>query len=211
MSREVLRVWRGRVGAADVAEYEKYSTATAVPHLTGFDGNRGLYLAHRETGGVAEFASFSLWSSWDAVGAFAGDDPDRIVDLPDDERFLVDHWKAMENYEVFRSAPVSEPARIVRVWRGATRSSDGDAYERYLDGTGFAEYKATEGNRGVFLTRRDIDGKAWLCCVTLWESMDAVRAFAGDDPERAVFYPEDDRFLVDRELTVSHYTIYAGA
>jgi hypothetical protein len=41
--------------------------------------------------------------------------------------------------------------------------------------------------------------------------MDAVRAFAGDDPERAVFYPEDDRFLVDRELTVSHYTIYAGA
>ena len=35
--------------------------------------------------------------------------------------------------------------------------------------------------------------------------MDAVRGFAGDDVEKAVFYPEDERFLVDRELTVSHY------
>jgi hypothetical protein len=37
--------------------------------------------------------------------------------------------------------------------------------------------------------------------------MDAVKAFAGDDPERAVFYPEDDRFLIERDLTVAHYEV----
>jgi len=43
--------------------------------------------------------------------------------------------------------------------------------------------------------------------VTMWESMDAVRAFAGDDPERAVYYPEDDEYLLEREPTVSHYEV----
>lgn len=44
---------------------------------------------------------------------------------------------------------------------------------------------------------------------SLWDSMDAVRRFAGDDPEIAVFYPEDDRYLVDRDLTVRHYEVDA--
>ena len=43
--------------------------------------------------------------------------------------------------------------------------------------------------------------------MTVWTSMDAVRRFAGDQPEQAVFYPEDDRFLVDREVTVRHFDV----
>ena len=43
--------------------------------------------------------------------------------------------------------------------------------------------------------------------ISLWESMDAVRAFAGDDEHVAVFYPDDDRFLVDRELHAHHYDV----
>ena len=43
--------------------------------------------------------------------------------------------------------------------------------------------------------------------ISHWESLGAVRAFAGDDVEKAVFFPEDERFLVDREVTVSHYEI----
>jgi len=42
---------------------------------------------------------------------------------------------------------------------------------------------------------------------TLWDSMDAVRGFAGDDAETGVFYPEDDRFLVERDHTASHWTV----
>jgi heme-degrading monooxygenase HmoA len=46
---------------------------------------------------------------------------------------------------------------------------------------------------------------------TLWESLDAVKAFAGDDYERAVYYPEDDRYLVERDLRTSHYEVVDDA
>jgi heme-degrading monooxygenase HmoA len=43
--------------------------------------------------------------------------------------------------------------------------------------------------------------------VSWWESLDDIRAFAGDDVERAVFYAEDDEYLVARETTVTHYEV----
>ena len=46
--------------------------------------------------------------------------------------------------------------------------------------------------------------------VSLWDSLDAVRAFAGEDIEKAVFYPEDDRFLVEREWTAAHFEWITG-
>jgi heme-degrading monooxygenase HmoA len=206
----LLRIWRGRIQRSDVEEYQRYQVGTALPRMSSIDGNDGLYLARRDDGDAVEFATFSLWSSWDAVRGFAGDDPDHVVDLPADERFLVDGWRTVVNYDVFRSVPATDSVKIIRVWRGATRRSDGDAYENYLEKTGFAEYSATDGNRGVYLSRRDIGDRAEICCVSFWESWDGVRAFAGDEPERAVFYPEDDRFLVERDLTVAHYTVYAS-
>ena len=99
--------------------------------------------------------------------------------------------------------------QIMRVWRGWTRRADAEAYEEYLLGTGFVEYAATPGNAGVRMTRRDEDANTEFCLVSFWSSWDAIRAFAGNDPEKAVFYPEDDRFLVDREWTVRHYEIFA--
>lgn len=42
---------------------------------------------------------------------------------------------------------------------------------------------------------------------TLWDSLDAVRAFAGPDYETAVFYPEDDRFHIERDPTTTHYRV----
>jgi heme-degrading monooxygenase HmoA len=56
---------------------------------------------------------------------------------------------------------------------------------------------------------RDLDGgRTEVVTMSFWESMDAVRRFAGDDPERAVYYPEDDDFLVgEREQTVQHFRV----
>lgn len=96
---------------------------------------------------------------------------------------------------------------IARTWRGATAARDADAYLDYLHRTGLAEYAATPGNLGVLALRRSDGDRAELLLLSLWESMDAVRRFAGPEPERAVFYPEDDRFLVDRDLHVTHYEI----
>jgi heme-degrading monooxygenase HmoA len=96
---------------------------------------------------------------------------------------------------------------VARQWRGAVRGEDADAYAEYIRGTGMAEYAATPGNRGAWMLRRDLGELTEIVTFSLWESMDAVRAFAGEDPERAVFYPEDERFLVERDLTVTHYDV----
>ncbi|MDR8415163.1 hypothetical protein [Nonomuraea sp. 3-1Str] len=99
---------------------------------------------------------------------------------------------------------------IVRTWRGWTRAQDASAYEDYLMRTGFPGYASTPGNRGAYFTRRDDGDRTEFFLISLWESWEAVRAFAGDAPETAVFYPEDDAYLVDRELTVEHYEVFAG-
>jgi heme-degrading monooxygenase HmoA len=96
---------------------------------------------------------------------------------------------------------------IARIWKGAVRREDTDAYVSYLKETGVAVYAATPGNRGVWMLRRDVGQRTEFVMFTLWESLDAVKAFAGDDYERAVFYPEDERFLVERDLTASHYEV----
>jgi len=96
---------------------------------------------------------------------------------------------------------------IARTWRGWTAAADADGYVEYLHQTGVKGYRETTGNRGVFLLRRISGDRAEFLFVTLWESMEAVRAFAGDDESVAVFYPEDDAFLVDRERHADHFDV----
>jgi heme-degrading monooxygenase HmoA len=100
---------------------------------------------------------------------------------------------------------------IARIWRGSVASSDADAYADYMMATGVPGYADTPGNRGVYMLRRETGDTCEFLMFSLWDSMEAVRAFAGDDPERAVFYSEDDRFLVDRELTVQHWQVHNGS
>jgi heme-degrading monooxygenase HmoA len=96
---------------------------------------------------------------------------------------------------------------VVRTWRGWTRAGDADRYVEYLRETGLKEYRATPGNRGAWVLRR-LDGeRCEFVTVSVWDSLDDVRGFAGDDVERAVFYPEDDAFLVERETTVRHWEL----
>ena len=96
---------------------------------------------------------------------------------------------------------------IARIWRGAVRREDSDAYADYMRGTGLREYRETAGNRGAYMLRREEGELTEFVMFTLWDSLEAVKAFAGDDPERAVFYPEDERYLVERDLTVQHFEV----
>jgi heme-degrading monooxygenase HmoA len=96
---------------------------------------------------------------------------------------------------------------IARTWRGWTSADDAARYTDYVNQTGVPGLAGTEGNRGVYLLRR-IDGeRAEFIVLSLWESLDAIKAFAGDDVDKAVFYAEDDAFLVEREWTCLHYEV----
>jgi heme-degrading monooxygenase HmoA len=96
---------------------------------------------------------------------------------------------------------------IARTWRGSVRRSDADAYAKYIEETGFAEYGRTPGNRGAWMLRRDEGDRSEFITLSLWESEAAIRAFAGDDIEAAVLYPEDERYLIDGASSVTHHQV----
>ncbi|HSK14585.1 MAG TPA: hypothetical protein VK915_00305 [Gaiellaceae bacterium] len=97
---------------------------------------------------------------------------------------------------------------IARWWRGwAAATEDADAYEALLRGEIFPWVRSFRGQRGAYLFRRDVDGEVEFATLTLWESWDAVRAFAGDDPEVAVV-PDAARAVLSRwDERSAHYEI----
>jgi heme-degrading monooxygenase HmoA len=96
---------------------------------------------------------------------------------------------------------------IARIWRGVVRTEDADKYAEYIRDTGFIEYAETPGNRGAHILRRDEDGRTEFITLSLWDSREAIEAFAGEDIEKAVLYPEDERYLIESEDTVKHYEV----
>jgi heme-degrading monooxygenase HmoA len=100
---------------------------------------------------------------------------------------------------------------IARIWTGATRDEDADAYEEYMHQVAVPGYTNIPGHRTLLMLRRSRgDGSTEFTMVTCWDDMDSITAFTGPDPERAVFYPRDEQLLVHRDLTVRHYEVYGS-
>jgi len=98
---------------------------------------------------------------------------------------------------------------IARQWMGETLESDADTYSKYLEETGVGEIRATKGNQAVWLLRRIHEGRAVFMVLSLWDSFESIKAFAGPDYERAVYYPEDEKFLLKFDPHVTHYEVMA--
>ena len=97
---------------------------------------------------------------------------------------------------------------IARIWHGKTTVSKADAYmKEYFLQTGLADYQGTEGNLGVIVLRKDETDQADFLMLTLWESADAIRLFAGDDINKARYYPEDKKYFREMESNVVHYKV----
>jgi len=96
---------------------------------------------------------------------------------------------------------------IARIWHGITPKSKADEYVEYLNRTGIPDYQATEGNRGVHVLRRIEGEQAHFLTLTFWDSVDAIKKFAGEDFEKARYYPEDKDFLLEFEEKVTHYEV----
>ena len=96
---------------------------------------------------------------------------------------------------------------IARIWHGITPASKADAYVDFLNKTGVADYRATPGNLGVHVLRRIEGDRAHFLTLTFWDSVEAIKKFAGPDYEKARYYPEDKDFLLEFEQNVAHYEV----
>ena len=95
---------------------------------------------------------------------------------------------------------------ILREWRAEIRRTLKHEYVDYVSSTGLPGYRSTPGNLGAVIAVRDLDQeRAEVVTLSWWKDEKSIRAFAGEDIERARYYPEDDRYLLTRPENVHHY------
>lgn len=100
---------------------------------------------------------------------------------------------------------------IWRIWHGRTTPENADRYEALLRSHILPGIHRVPGFRGTYLLRRPTDSGAEFVTITQFESMDAVRAFAGDDFEKAVILPEARDLLLSFDARSEHYELIAEA
>lgn len=100
---------------------------------------------------------------------------------------------------------------IARIWSGAVRSENADQYAGNMRELALPDYAHVPGNRLVVMLRRPVPVGEEFTMVTMWDSLEAIKTFAGDHYERAKFYPPIDDLLVERGEIVHHYTVFATA
>ena len=97
---------------------------------------------------------------------------------------------------------------ILRQWSARICTADEARYVAYIEETGGAHYAATEGNLGFqILTSAEPGGLSTVTTLSWWTDIEAVKRFAGEDYQRAQYYPEDDEFLVERTEFVQHHVV----
>lgn len=98
---------------------------------------------------------------------------------------------------------------IARIWHGRTKIQDYEAYTEFLKVRAVPDYRKTQGFiKLIFL--RNIRGNAGhFTLITFWENLEGIRNFAGEDLEKAKYYPEDEKFLLEFEEKVIHYEVFA--
>ena len=98
---------------------------------------------------------------------------------------------------------------IARVWHGKTSSEKFDAYAEFLKEVAIPDYQKTKGFVKLTFLKRIQNGEGHFTLITFWENLEVIKNFAGDDYEKAKYYPEDDAFLIEFEEKVVHYEVFA--
>ena len=99
---------------------------------------------------------------------------------------------------------------LARTWHGMVPEDQAEEYLDYVKRTGVPGLGSTPGNLGVMVFRRVEQGNAHFLLMSFWESYDAISGFAGPEIERARYYPEDEKYLIELEPTVTHYEVVVG-
>jgi len=96
---------------------------------------------------------------------------------------------------------------IVRMWHGWATPANADAYEEHFESTVQEHLRGVPGFRRAELLRRVANDEVEFIAVTLWDTLDAVRDFAGAAYDRAVVEPEAERVLSRFDSTVLHFHV----
>jgi uncharacterized protein YciI/heme-degrading monooxygenase HmoA len=139
---------------------------------------------------------------WKTVAGEDAATPLRPDTLPAGKKTLSDSSNA-----VGAGGSSQDKGLILRMWRARSTVDKSGEYVQYAAKKVFPTLRAIEGHRGAYLLRRAVDGAIELVVLTLWESMEAVRKFAGKEPEKAVVEPEARTVLTSFDDSATHFEI----
>ncbi len=97
---------------------------------------------------------------------------------------------------------------IMRLWHGRVPVEKANEYEKFLIERAVPDYSSVDGLLKIYFTRKDEGNIAHFLLVTIWDSIESIKKFAGENPEIAKYYPEDEDFLLEKEKYVQHYRIF---
>lgn len=97
---------------------------------------------------------------------------------------------------------------IMRTWHGEVSLEKADTYEKFMIQKAAPDYESVAGLKHIYFQRRNEETKAHFLLVTIWDSMESIKQFAGEEPELAKYYVEDDDFLLAKEKYTTMYDIF---
>jgi len=106
---------------------------------------------------------------------------------------------------------IEEQYMIIRMWHGRVSNDDGNAYREFLKQRAIPDYQSVAGNIDVKILERQEEDATHFITMTTWENLEVIKAFAGENPEKAKYYPEDDDYLLEFEPTVVHYEVVGSS
>ena len=97
---------------------------------------------------------------------------------------------------------------ITRIWHGRTKTTDAKEYREFVIETGVADYKSIKGNLGVQIWQREDGDVTHVYTVTWWDNYESIKQFAGEDFDKAKYYEDDKKYLLEFEEKVMHCECY---
>ncbi|MBN2427478.1 MAG: antibiotic biosynthesis monooxygenase [Deltaproteobacteria bacterium] len=100
---------------------------------------------------------------------------------------------------------------VAREWKCKVPLEKCQGFIAYLNETGVRDTSSTPGYQGAQIFRRDLDAKAEITLITYWDKLASIKAFAGEDIDRARLYPEDYKYDLEPDPSVRHYEVVEHA
>lgn len=98
---------------------------------------------------------------------------------------------------------------IARIWHGRTAAADAADYRDYVRATGLKHYRSLPGNLGAQIWQRQEGDVTHIYTVSWWENYESIKQFAGENFEKARYYEEDKKYLLEFEENVRHCEVTA--
>ena len=98
---------------------------------------------------------------------------------------------------------------IARIWKGKTKVEHSDTYEQFMKDRAIPDYSDTPGFIKLTFLKRVDQEVAHFELITFWENLEVIQNFAGEEYEKAKYYPEDQNYLLDFPEKVVHYEVFA--